>query len=132
MISKFSLDFAEAGRMLEACRTAAVREGVAVSVAIVDDAGQLLQFGRMDGARGYTVELASRKARTAAAVGVATSVITAMSRQSPGSASEAAVGAGGMPVMHESQCIGAIGISGGKPEVDEAIAAAGVAARLQA
>lgn len=128
MISKASLDLAEAGRVLTACLAAAAQHGATVSVAIVDDAGQLLQFGRMDGARGYTAELAGRKARTAAAVGVATSIITEMSRQSPGPASEAAVGSGGIPILHERTCIGAIGISGAKPEIDDLIAAAGVAA----
>src|SRR3569623_2400072 len=126
MISKASLDLAEAGRGFTACLAAAQQHRVAVSIAIVDDAGQLLQFGRMDGARAYTVELASRKARTAAAVGIATSIITEMSRQSPGPASDAAVGAGGLPILHEQKCIGAIGISGAKPEIDDVIAVAGV------
>jgi glc operon protein GlcG len=104
------------------------RAGVAVSIAIVDDAGQLVQFGRMDGARAYTVDLAMRKARTAAAVGVATRIITEMSRNTAGPVSEAAVGSGGLPVLAGGATIGAIGISGAKPEIDEAIAAAGVAA----
>jgi glc operon protein GlcG len=127
MISKSSLDFAEAGRAFAACRDAAVRYGAAVSIAVVDDAGHLLHFGRMDGARAFTVDLATRKARTAAAVGIATAIITEMSRQSPGPASEAAVGAGGMPVRHEQKCIGAIGVSGAKPDVDDLIATAGLA-----
>src|SRR3569623_3780683 len=97
MISKASLDLAEAGRVFTACLAAAQQHRGAVSIAIVDDAGQLLQFGRMDGARAYTVDLASRKARTAAAVGVATGIITQVSLQSHGPAREAAVGAGGRP-----------------------------------
>jgi glc operon protein GlcG len=125
MISKSSLDFAEAGRALAACRDAAAEHQVRVSIAIVDEAGQLLQFGRMDGARAYTAELASRKARTAASVGIATSIITEMSWHSPGPASEAAVGAGGVPILHEHKCIGAIGVSGAKPEIDDLIAVAG-------
>ena len=119
---------AEAGRVLAACLEAAAGQDVAVSIAIVDDAGQLLQFGRMDGARAYTIELASRKARTAASVGVATSIITEISRQSPGPAGDAAVGAGGMPIRHEARCIGAVGVSGAKPEIDDLIDAAGIAA----
>lgn len=128
MISRFSLDQTEADRVLAACREAAARHGVAVSIAVVDDAGLLLSFGRMDGARGYTVELAGRKARVAASVGVSTSVITEMSRQSPGPASEAAVGAGGVPILHRQICVGAIGVSGARPEIDDAIATAGAAA----
>lgn len=131
MISKYSLDFAEAGRMIAACQDAAVRHGVSVSIAVVDEAGQLLQFGRMDGARPYTVDLAGRKARTAVALGVATRIVTEMSQQSPGLANEAAVGAGGVPVLHEQTCVGAIGVSGAKPDVDEAIATAGASGWLR-
>lgn len=126
MISKASLDFADASRLFTACREAAMQHGVAVSIAVVDDAGQLLQFGRMDGARAFTIDLAWRKARTAAAVGVATGIITAMSQKSPGPASEAAVGAGGMPVHSNQKCVGAVGVSGAQPDVDDLVAAAGI------
>lgn len=128
MIEKSSLDNQEAGRILGLCRLAAEREGVAVTVAVADDAGQLLGLMRMDGARGYTVELATRKARIAATVGVPTRIITEMARANPVPASEAAVGAGGLPVVSGTFCMGAIGVSGARPEVDEAVASAGLAA----
>jgi glc operon protein GlcG len=56
----------------------------------------------MDGARAYTVEIASQKARTSANVGVPTSAIEAMYREQPGQSRELNIGA--------------------KPEVDEMIA----------
>ncbi|MFZ9849003.1 MAG: heme-binding protein [Vulcanococcus sp.] len=34
---------------------------------------------------------------------------------------------GGLPLLHGEQCLGAIGVSGMTPELDAAIAAAGVA-----
>jgi glc operon protein GlcG len=127
MRSKFSLTFEEARTVTSACLQAARQHEVAVSVAVVDESGALLHFSRMDGARAYTVELASRKARTAASVGVPTGVIEAMSRERPGQAGEANVGHGGVPVQHQGQCAGAVGVSGAKPEIDESIARAGIA-----
>jgi uncharacterized protein GlcG (DUF336 family) len=126
MIEKFSLDITEADRALAACRKTAAERGVAVSIAVVDDAGQLVAFARMDGARGFTADLATRKARVAASIGLPSRVPTEMARANPGAVSEAAVGAGGMAVRHGTITIGAIGVSGALPDIDDAIAAAGV------
>lgn len=46
-------------------------------------------------------------------------------KESGGPASEAAVGAGGVPVLSGKLCIGGIGVSGALPEIDDRIAAAG-------
>jgi len=81
----------------------------------------------MDGARAYTVELASQKARTSASVSVPTSVIEAMSRAGAEHSRESNVGRGGVPVQYSGQCAGAVGVSGAKPEIDEMIAQAGIA-----
>lgn len=123
MRSRFSLDFSDAQAIAAACLESAAQQRVAVSIAIVDCAGDLLQFSRMDGARGYSVDLATKKARAAANVGVPTAIIAAMS--GPGAD---AVKAGGVPILHQGQCVGAIGISGAQTAVDESIAAAGIAA----
>ncbi len=127
MRSKFSLTFEEAQTVAAACLQAARQHEVEVSIAVVDESGALLQFSRMDGARAYTVELASQKARTSASVGVPTGVIEAMARERPGQAREANVGRGGVPVQYSGQCAGAVGISGANPEIDEMIAHAGIA-----
>ena len=125
MISKFSLDFDEAAQVLTRCIEAAAQAGAAVSVAVVDDAGHLLRFARMDGARAFTVDLASRKARVACSVGLGTTVVTEASRGSP-IAVEAAVGAGGVPIPGPDQLpIGAVGVSGAPAEIDDLIAEAG-------
>jgi glc operon protein GlcG len=116
MRARFSLSFEDARTVAAACLEAARQHDVEVSVAVVDDAGVLVHFSRMDGARAYTVELASRKARSSASVGVPTSVIKAID-----------AGRGGFPVLHQERCAGAVGISGAKPEIDEIIAQAGIA-----
>jgi glc operon protein GlcG len=81
----------------------------------------------MDGARAYTVEIASQKARTSASVGVPTSVIEAMYRERPAQSRESNVGRGGLPVRYQGQCAGAVGVSGATPEIDDIIAHAGIA-----
>jgi glc operon protein GlcG len=128
MRPKFSLSFEDARTAAAACLQAARQHDVEVSVAVVDDSGALLCFFRMDGARAYTVELASQKARTSASVGVPTSMIEAMQRERPGQSRESNVGRGGVPVPYRGQCAGGIGVSGAKPEIDEMIAQAGIAA----
>jgi uncharacterized protein GlcG (DUF336 family) len=127
MREKLSLSFDDAKAVAAACLQAARQHGVQVSIAVVDDAAALLHFSRMDGARAYTVELASQKARTAAGVGVATGVIEAMARERPGPSRDANPGRGGVPVYYLGQCAGAVGVSGAKPEIDEIIAQAGMA-----
>jgi uncharacterized protein GlcG (DUF336 family) len=127
MRPKFSLSFEDAQTVAAACLQAARQHEVEVSIAVVDESGVLLHFSRMDGARAYTVELASQKARTSASVGVPTSVIETMVRERPGQSRESNVGRGGVPVPYRGQCAGAVGISGAKPEIDEMIAQAGIA-----
>jgi uncharacterized protein GlcG (DUF336 family) len=117
----------DAERALRASLAAARAAGVAVTIAIVDAAGGLLALSRMDGARAYTVDLASRKARTAAAVGVGTAVLAALYKDKPPPA-EMMIMPGGIPVLSDKLTAGAIGVSGATTEMDESIAAAGLAA----
>jgi glc operon protein GlcG len=74
------------------------------------------------------VELASRKARTAAAVGVSTSILAEKAKGAAFPPGDFLPVAGGEPILSEGQCAGAVGISGATVEMDEQIAAAGVAA----
>lgn len=113
MLIKHSLSFQEAGAILAAGLRAA--ESVRpLSIAVVDESGVLIAFGRMDGAKGYTVELAIQKARGSAIVGVASSLLS--------KAGASSGGAGGLPVIHDGQCIGAIGVSGASEDEDVAVA----------
>lgn len=126
MRMKPSLTFSDARAVSAACLEAAEQRGVSVSVAVVDDAGNLLHFCRMDGARSHSIDLASRKASLAATVGVATAVIEEVQRQRQNATQPGFPGAGGVPVLVTGQCAGAIGISGASPEIDDAIAHHGV------
>ena len=127
MRSRNSLTLDDAAAILGAATAHARTIGWNVSIAIADDAGSPLAFQRMDGARAYTADLASRKARVSAMVGAPTSLIEAMAKDRPQSP-EMVAGAGGLPAISGQECVGAIGVSGAKPEEDEAIARAGLAA----
>lgn len=126
MRTKPSLSLDEAHTLATACVEAARRHGVAVSIAVVDEAGALLHFTRMDGARAYTVDLATQKARTAAAIGVSTGVLESIYKDRPTQSRETTATRGGLPLMHEGQCAGAVGVSGAKPEIDDEIGGFGL------
>lgn len=128
MIPTLSAD--DAARAIDASVAAAGAAGVAVTVAVVDAAGMLLALRRMDGARGFSVDLATRKARTAAAVGVGTGVLDTMLKGRPMASAEMITLPGGVPVPSEGRSAGAVGVSGAAADVDEKIAQAGVEALL--
>lgn len=116
MRSTLSLSLDDAVSVLAAAIKAA--EPKAVSVAVTDASGALLAFQRMDQARAYTADLAIQKARTSALVGVPTAAIQAAGKD---------ISAGGLPIIVDNQCVGAVGVSGGPTEEDVRIASAGAA-----
>ena len=119
----------EADHALAACTEAARAAGAAVTIAVVDGAGALLALRRMEGAKAYSVDLASRKARTSASLGIGTAVLDAMYKGRTPPADMMTM-PGGLPVLSEGKCAGAIGVSGAVGETDEAIARAGLAVLL--
>ena len=64
--TKHVLTLEAAKRVADAAEAEAERNGWAVSIALLDDSGQLLLFRRMDGAKLVATDIAIRKARTAA------------------------------------------------------------------
>jgi glc operon protein GlcG len=65
----------DADQAIAAAVAAASAAEIAVTIAIVDASGILLGLKRMEGARGFSVDLATRKARTSAAIGVSTAML---------------------------------------------------------
>lgn len=130
MRTKPSLTSSDAQKMMAACKAEAVAQGWAVSIAIVDEGGYLLLFDRMDGAGLLTPEVAIRKARTAALSRAPTKNLEDRLRERPSflKLPEYLPLQGGMPIKVQSDCIGAIGVSGVQSHEDEQIANAGVAA----
>lgn len=104
----------------------------AVTISIVDDGGQLLWLQRLDGAAPISASIAPAKAKTAALGRRETKVYEDMINNGRYSFLTAPVLEGmlegGVPVMVDGQCVGAVGVSGVKSSEDAQIARAGIAA----
>ena len=90
-----------------------------------------LAFARLDGIHVGTVAVSIAKAKTAALYNRASSALStglAGGNTALLSLPDAILLPGGLPLAAGGVLVGAIGISGAAPDVDEAIAAAGVAA----
>ena len=118
-------------RIVAAGQEAAAGIGVAMSIAIVDTAGNLVAFQRMDGAWLGSVDLAQRKARTSALFPMPSSVLGEMSQPGgPIYGIEATNGGlvsfgGGLPLAAaDGTVIGAVGVSGGLVDQDVSVAEA--------
>lgn len=110
----------------------AVAQGWKVSIAIVDDGGHLLHLQRLDGAAPMTADMSLAKARAAAMGCRETKVFEDMINQGRTAFLSAPLSVGllegGVPVMVEGRCVGAVGVSGVKSSEDAQVARAGIAA----
>jgi uncharacterized protein GlcG (DUF336 family) len=113
-----------------ACRAEAEKNRWNVSFAVVDDAGFLLYLERLDGAGPLTAEVATAKARTAALTRRATKVWEDLIKDRPVMMKfpDNLPIQGGVPIMAEGECVGAVGVSGVQSQQDEQVAKAGIAA----
>ena len=111
-----------------ATRAEALRNGWAVTVALVDDGGHPLYLERLEGARANTVPVALGKARTAALLHAPSSGIAGRIKDNPGLlALDLMPLQGGLPLMCGPHCVGGLGVSGVQAHQDEQAAAAGLA-----
>jgi len=122
-----TLEIADAEAASRAAVASAAGQDFAVCIAVVDAAGALIVLHRMDGARSHTVDLALRKARTAALLGLPTLMLERMAAEGRPMPSEVVALAGGVPILRGGVSAGAIGVSGGSSEADHAIGEAGAA-----
>ena len=92
--------------------------------------GALLLAERLDGAAGISAEVAHRKARTSAVTRRPTKFWEDRAKDRPGFLTFPAdiMLQGGVPLMWQGECVGAVGVSGVQSLEDEQIALAGVAA----
>lgn len=119
----------EATRLCTAAQDAATEQEVPMSFAVMDSAGHLLRFARMDGAPWVSADVAQGKAWTAAAYGTPSAAqkdkmapmpnfagaITAMTH------GKFTPQTGAVPVYRDGTLLGAIGASGGTGDQDEAV-----------
>lgn len=128
--SKPVLLLEQARVMVDAAGATAAREGLTMSIAVVDDGGYPLSLARMDGAGLLTAKVAIEKARTAALLRAPSRVLAERIPDDPAllRLTDYLPMSGGLPLKLKGQCVGAIGVSGGNAEQDERIAAAGIEA----
>jgi glc operon protein GlcG len=126
---------AYAGLALSACRAvaqtaeaAAIAKGCRMCIAVLDGGGHLQHFVRMDGAHIASIEVAIAKARCALSFRRPTKSF-ADAVAADGMALTALPGIvpfeGGVPLVYRGEVIGAIGVSGGMPQLDGHVAQAG-------
>ncbi len=132
MKTKAVLESADVKAIAAAAEAEALQNNWAVTIAIVDDGGHLLHLQRLDGAPPISAHIAPAKANTAAMGrreskiyediinGGRVSFLSAPHIQG--------MLEGGVPVIKDGQCIGAVGVSGVKSTEDAQIARAGMAA----
>jgi uncharacterized protein GlcG (DUF336 family) len=127
---------AEAEMCVAAATKQAAALGIRVSVAVVDEGGYLVELSRMDGAPALSPQLAEAKAAGAAVMGRPGDVLADNYEKRPGFFAAASSlarrplvpGLGSVLVIRDGRLMGAIGVSGGRPEQDLEIANAGLAA----
>ena len=131
MRTKPCLTSADVTRMMAACLAEAEKNKWNVSVAILDDGGHLLALHRMDGAGALSAEVAIGKARTSALTKRPSKFFEDRVKERPGFVTFPTPGVmfqGGLPLTHQGECVGAIGVSGVQSHEDEQIAQASVTA----
>ncbi len=123
---------AEQARKVMAGALAEARKmGIPMAVAIVDNAGQLVLFERMDNTQTASVGVAQDKASSAAMYRHPTKVFQdVLAAAGPGLRVLTLRGAnaveGGLPVSVDGKIVGGVGVSGGSSEQDGVVAKAGL------
>jgi uncharacterized protein GlcG (DUF336 family) len=118
-------------RMAAAGEAHAIANQWAVSIAIADDGGHLLWLQRLDGASPLSSHIAQAKARTAALGRRDSKAYEEMINQGRTAFLSVPLEGmleGGVPIVVNGHCIGAVGVSGVKSSQDAQVAQAGIAA----
>ena len=125
----------DARKIISSASKKASEIGQPMNIAVVDGGGNLLAFERMDGAWLGSIDISIKKAWTSRAFDIATRDLSGPSQ--PGQQffgihtsndSKVMIFAGGIPLKKGSEIVGAIGVSGGSGEQDQAVAEAGTKA----
>ena len=130
-----TLQLPDARRIIAAATKKAEEIGQPMNIAVVCAGGHLLAFERMEGAWLGSVDIAQKKAWTSRAFDIETGKLGTLSQSGDqffgihaSNDGKVMVFAGGVPVKQDGKVIGAVGVSGGLGEQDQAVAQAGVAA----
>ena len=102
------------------------RQGIAVTASVIDPAGTLIAFAKASGSAPDSEQVSRRKAQAAVAAGrpsgwIPDEIAVTLPMASGNFLTSLP---GGFPLRYDGHLVGAIGISGGHPSDDAAIAAA--------
>lgn len=125
----------DARRVIAAAEAKAAEIGQPMNIAVADAGGNLVSHVRMDGAWLGSIDISINKAFTARAFDITTKDLATHS-QSGGqffgihasNSGRIMIFAGGVPLKRDGKVVGAIGVSGGSGDQDDAVAEAGAAA----
>lgn len=130
-----SVSLEDARRVILAAEEKARDIGQPMNIAVVDAGGNLTAFEHMDGAWLGSVDIAINKAFTSRMFDLPTKSIG--KKAQPGEPfygihvsnhGRVMIFDGGLPLKHDGQVIGAVGVSGGDNKQDQAVAEAAAAA----
>jgi glc operon protein GlcG len=129
MRQKPALTSTDCHKMMAACIAEAQKNKWAVTIAIVDDSGAALLLERLDGAGAISATVAIGKAQTSALTKRPSKFFEDRVKERPGFVTFPTPGVmfqGGVPIVHQGECVGAIGVSGVQSHEDEQVAQVGV------
>jgi uncharacterized protein GlcG (DUF336 family) len=125
----------EARKVIAAAEQKAAEIKQPMNIAVVDEGGNLVSHARMDGAWIGSIDISINKAFTSRAFDISTKELAQYS-QSGGqffgihvsNHGRVMIFAGGIPLQRGGKVVGAVGVSGGSGEQDQAVAEAGAKA----
>ena len=124
----------DANQLIGRAHAKATELGIRVTVAVVDEGAHLIALARMDGGAPLTPQLAEAKAVGAAMLHRDGASLGELAKDRPGFFSVAdrlvrvpiVPGLGSVLIKRDGQVLGAVGVSGGRPEQDLECAEAGI------
>lgn len=131
MRSRFVLTHADAMKAIDAIRAELEKEGKGAAIAVADEHGEVIAFLRTDGCPLPSVYIAMNKAYTAARERKPSFDVGKSSKEKGwpmtnfGDLRYTAWG-GGLPIIHDGQIVGAVGVSGLPEQEDIVLAGIGV------
>ena len=128
-VEKKTVSLALAKKMAAAAEAEATKNNWAMVITVVDDGGNIVYIGRMDGAPIGSIDVSQGKAHTALAFRRPSKAFQDLVDQNQAhlvTLPHVTAVQGGLPIMLDGKVVGAIGVSGGTSAQDEQCAQAGI------
>jgi glc operon protein GlcG len=128
-VEKKTVSYALAKKMAAAAEAEATKNNWSMVITILDDGGNLVYLGRMDGAQIGSIDVSQGKAHTALAFRRPSKAFQDLVDQNQAhlvTLPHITAVQGGLPIMLDGKVVGAIGVSGGTSAQDEQCAQAGI------